>query len=668
MHRIGPVLPHADHVDARGTFLGSAVVPFVGDGPGGAVLRDTHAVVDGRRFRMYQGAGCVGQEDVRRFQHAVSRVFTMSIHTTLNSKKKMEEGFDEFAQPKSSEQQATIEPEIKSIGEIVASAVFAKETQSATEKLARNVSSYGDLPESCWETREEQERRWMAPGPDDPIYDLESTVLPHPERSVILGTNGVLSFALQCMDSTGVPHNKLISGGVPHEKETEEQKVTRIKADFEAYAEKNAAFGYKYELGILERKSLYASVKHDISITFVQGEARHLKNHLVDMGKVDSSLREVVTRLVPKVDEKIAKLPPKLAKKQSAKMAPREFAPVEYLSAEFVTLPKEGAVAAGELTTFRLLVCKTPTDYSALFLDEKKKKKLKDKRPKWVDVDIMFDTQFKSVPAGAFNDTHLAILSLQAAPLLYVDLFELPTDETTAKNGGSLKLTRTKRFAFQLPSQFCDSGLAGLHLSSAGVLSMSYGNGVLVFDTLEMVPGIHVILLDKRSVLSCAVFHPPAYPRPQDHWSGSILIGTDKGECYAVDWRAGKVIYVESTPAIEPVFGVHYSNGKLMMQTVMSITGIISNLNRFTTVLPIDRPLAFDSCGSLICVLSKYGFLKVMSSLARHVAREIPAPQGMSRTATMQHAYKGLRAYTDHVVCVYPNGIVRNLVLSPQKK
>ncbi len=640
-----------------------------------------------------------------------------------------EEGFDEFADPRANDVE-NVDPDIKCVGEIVSSAFHAEKTISPEEEFARNKSLYGDLAEQFWAGRPDQERQWMVPAQTDILYDLESFALPHPDRTVVLGTNGVLSFALQCLDSDR-PLLPVAAADDTKEKQAEETKAKMIEelkkkktptneekgiliaAAYDEYASKNAAFAYKRSLAVLERRAFYLTTKYNIDKTHLKQDAKYLQERLDDMGKVDYSLREPITRLEPRLKSRIEKLP--IMFKAGEKRPPQKWAQrpgnthasvavmtIDFLEPQPPIVPL--TVGAGEeLTFYRLLVCKTPTDYSELG-----KKKPKDKRPKWTDVNVVVETVSRTVPAGAFNDTHLALLYLpktKEGNVIFVDIYLLPTAESMAKNGGTCKPNRERRFCFTLPEQFCQSGRIYLSLSSMGIVSMGYGNGVLVFDAMGLVEKIHVILLDgkehPRSIDSCAVFHPQGAKREpipsssssspsssnEDKgskgkeedtkeegkeeekkpptWTGSILIGTDKGECYAIEWLTGHVFYVECTPAVEPIFGVHYSNGKVMMQTVMQIGGILSNAkNAVPTFAPMDRPVAFDSCGALIFILSKYGFLKIISSLAGDVAREIPPPKTTSRSTILQHAYKGLKAFPDHVVCVYPNGMVRNLVLS----
>jgi ribosomal protein L12E/L44/L45/RPP1/RPP2 len=625
----------------------------------------------------------------------------------------MEEGgVDEFAQPPTNEATAAaavVEPDIKCVGEIVSSVFHAKETISPSERQVCDKAFYGDLPEERWHERPEQERRWMAPKADDALFDLQSMALPHPDRTIVIGTNGVLSFALQCADSASVP----VSGGGAKEKTAAaakmaaEKKMSQdalLELRYSEYEKQNVAFAYKRELAQVERHAFYQTTRYEIATTHIRGDAEYLKKRLVDTGKIDASLRPIIAKLEPKLVKRIEKLPPKFAAgvtrpdlKKTAVRPGGAHAAVSIMTCAF--LEQEPALLpASDATDFRLLVCKTPTDCVP--------EAGKDKRTKWIDVNLSFATASKTVPAASFNDTHLAIVYLPKSTLpgtLFLDLFPLPLASVPLRQG-KIKFEREKRFCFNLPPQFCESGLISLHLSSAGIASLAYGNGVLVFDTQGMVEGMRAIFLDgkehPRCITSCAVYHPPNIPRPaaaaaplaaaeekekgkeeeteeeetrkkQEEvknylWAGSILFGTDKGECYAVDWRTGFVHYIEATPAVEPIFYVHYSNGKMMMQTISSVCGTISNISDLdrTTILQVDRAVGMDTCGALVYIMSKYGFIKIMSSLARGVARHIPPPKLSLNTPILQHAYRGVKAFPERVVCIYPNGVVRNLILS----
>jgi hypothetical protein len=91
-------------------------------------------------------------------------------------------------------------------------------------------------------------------------------------------------------------------------------------------------------------------------------------------------------------------------------------------------------------------------------------------------------------------------------------------------------------------------------------------------------------------------------------------------------------------------------------------------------VMPMDRPLAVTTCGSLIVTLTKYGHVKILSSMVRGVAREFEPPSRASRASsaegpiyTLQHTYRGVHASPDRVVCVYPDGRVRTISLTHTK-
>lgn len=598
----------------------------------------------------------------------------------------MEEGgFDEFAPVTPLKDEILVEPDIKCVGEIVSSALYAKETISKAEKAVLEKANFGDLPEQLWPVRMEQERKWMAPGPEDTIHDLSSQLLPHADRTIVIGTNGVYSFALECADDTRVQMDPEITGENRKKKTKEEEqkealkklngpekredRVETIDKFYAEYAKKNVGFAFKRSLSNFERQAFYMALKFDFANLHIVGDAKVMLERLMDMARVDNSLRSPISKLGPRLTKKMNTLPARFERNQKrpvSRTADRPdgaFPTVKFMTIDFHEPVQE--VVAPDLTTFRLLICPTPT------LEQHKKKKKK--QPHWVDVNLAISTDAKTVPACAFNDTHFVILYLPFVEarngVLIVNLYELPSMQSTSRK----QLTKVDCFYFCFPPELANEGMLNIHLSQQGVISVCFANGVLVFDAFRQVPQIHVLLLEavkcQRRITTSPIFHPPAFkrdtPDAKDMWCGTVVLGTDKGECYGINWRTGFVHFIEVSPAVEPIFATHYSNGKIFMQTVMTVCGTISNLSAANqlTVLPIDRPLAMDSCGALIVVLSKYGFIKILSSIARQVAREFPQPSVGSHTPLLQHAYKGVKAFHDHIVCVYPSGLVRNLVL-----
>jgi hypothetical protein len=643
----------------------------------------------------------------------------------------MEGVFDEFFKPEAvcSLEDEDEEPVIDCVGEVVSSTFGAKKTMSKEQKEAFLHANYGDLPRELWEGRYDQEAAWIAPGETDNIIDLDSGLLPHPDRTIIIGTNGTISFALQCADDDTIPFDKerLLN---PEKKPNNRDELIAIVDNYHAqYSRVNVAFDYKRRLSEFEGASFYLALKYDIeSNIHLQGDAKLLVERLTDMARVDSTLRSTISRVGTRLDKRRKKLPISFDKEHSrpkVQMAERPggcFAMVQFMMTDFHDQNGDDTIFAPQdasTTFFRLLVCRTPTQTSSSSSSSGRGKK-----PGWIDTNIGVLTDAKTVPACAFNDTHFCILYLPHTvtrnAVIFVDMYKIP-DAAITPGGNKPKLTHVDRFAFRFPPQFANQGMINVHLSDCGIMSVCFANGVLVFDTLRMVPGIHVILLElapsdketkkteeeerrlRRRITTASIFHPAPFPRPspedylasatketakevisekgkeeeeeeekeaenkRDIWCGTIVLGTDKGECYGINWRTGKVIFIEATPGVEPIFTTHYSNGKIFLHSVMAITASIPDLSSGIpqmTILPMDRPVSMHTCGSLIFVVSKYGFVKVFSSIARKVAREFPPPVTGSKTPLLQHAYRGVRAYTDHLVIVYPSGMVRNLILT----
>ena len=101
----------------------------------------------------------------------------------------------------------------------------------------------------------------------------------------------------------------------------------------------------------------------------------------------------------------------------------------------------------------------------------------------------------------------------------------------------------------------------------------------------------------------------------------------------------------------------------------MNFSGRLSTRSDMpNVVVELRRPVALDSSGPLIFVLTKYGFLNIIHAEMRNVSRIFEPPREVYEVPQLQHAYKGIKAYKDRVVCVYQNGLVRNMMLHEIKK
>lgn len=572
----------------------------------------------------------------------------------------MEVWVEEKEKEKEEEKEEQSKPvQITSTVETAQSVFFFQKTLSEPQKEAIWEVRYGDLPTELRPGREAEEQHWMAPKPGQTYEQLESKPFLNPERTYVVGTNGVFAIAFQANDDDSVP---------PQTKEAKEEKDK--EQYYKYYATKNPAFALKEFERMFERRNFYLAMRFSVKQLCLRQDAELLLEDVLSISKIDPTLREPISKMGAVISKKLHTLPTKFPKgktrpPQMAEERPgKAYAAVRYAEYPFAEPVKEKQLdlitATPTQSVYRLLLGKTPTS---------------NKKTSWKDINHVIITQGKTVPACGMNDTHMVVVyeplveKPEDAGIVFIDLFEFITETT--------RLKKVDRFYFRFPPTLVEmTGLVSVHLSRELIFSMTFANHVFCFDVLRQIkPGIvSSVKLETedpkfaRLVTTAPIFHPRnefRTPDSTEKWPGTVLMGTDKGECYMADWQTGTVYHVNHGPAVEQVFATHYSAGRVFMQTIMGVSGRISNMEHKDglTVLPIGRPMAMDVCGGLIFVITKYGLIKIFSCLARDIIREFPAPEGGAQTVLFQVAYKGMKAYHDHIVCVYPNGIIRKISL-----
>jgi hypothetical protein len=275
----------------------------------------------------------------------------------------------------------------------------------------------------------------------------------------------------------------------------------------------------------------------------------------------------------------------------------------------------------------------------------------------------MFTCEPKTVPVACFNDTHLIVLyQLPQKACVQVRHFEL---EPQDGSGHFIKAQRLLDFVFDFPVEFGRRGLFSATLSATdGRLVVCFGTGVVLFPPSSSGGGggggertfYRLVSVSNARMVTCATLVDT-----------TLMIGTDKGECFTINTATSEITNVETTAAIEPLFSIHAtqeSKHRCILHSVMNFGGRLSTRPDMpNVVVELRRPVALDSNGSLIFALTKYGFVNVIHSDMRNVSRIFEAPQDIYEAPQLQHAYKGIKAYKDSVVCVYQNGTIRNLLL-----
>ena len=521
--------------------------------------------------------------------------------------------------------------------EIVSHAHEAVSTKTTEEREMDESISYGALPAELRKGRAEIEKHWIAASPDEKHNDSLSEELDAYSRCIIVGTNGQCAFALKCPDSKKAKTEAPVDYSTLSNEEIlkKETKASRT------YAAVNAAFAYKSATSQLEKNAFFHLSNFEISNVHDQTSALLKVQEFRAIGKTDPSLLASIKRVAPKLSVKVKELP-KMARPLPIRSAPRPgnaYASVSLTQASFTQDFCDIDATRDDTTTpFRLMTCRVPSP---------------EKKTGWKESNTVFHCRKGTIPSAAFNETHIAVLfqpSIKDGPLrLHVI---------------ELKTYRVERsFDFFFPSVFSREGMLSTSLSEQGVFSVSFASGVLVFDTTRPEDTISVFILSiERQEEDASLVRHVTCTRVRDNL---LVFGTDKGECYVIEWRTGDIVAIEHSQAVEPLFSVDYYNKCTVMHTVMGV--VIAREKETPVIIDSPRPLAIDMCGTLIFVMTKYGNLQIFKADTRRVVHQIePVPQ-KHRIDGIQHAYQGMRAFPEHMVCVYPNGVVRTISLISKK-
>jgi hypothetical protein len=198
-------------------------------------------------------------------------------------------------------------------------------TKSKAHQKAEWQELYGDLPESQWPQRDAVEKHFLMARPDQKHTDWMSSSLPHPDRSIVYGTNGYQAFALQG-DERAV------------------QNLLQAESAFENKSfEQHLHFSLRY--------------LHDQSGAMLQLQ------EFKTLSKVDSTLQPALTKMGPFLSNKLKTLPVK-GKPVRIQSDPRPTGSYAGPSVEVVELhsaPFDAAhVEDKPVSTFRLFVCRVP--------------------------------------------------------------------------------------------------------------------------------------------------------------------------------------------------------------------------------------------------------------------------------------------------------------------
>jgi len=541
--------------------------------------------------------------------------------------------------------------------EVIRDEQEATSTKAKTLTEADMKDSFGDLPKDCWEDRLNVEQHFLAAGPTEKHIDVKGKPFKNVKRTIIVGTNGYMAWALECDDTTKFVLDE-------EGKKSLEQEI----ADSKEYAKCNPAAAYKGSLSGLEQNAFIRHMNFDIYNTQTSNIANQKVKEMSAIAKVDKSLVGALRILGPKLSKQLKTLPETIREPKpigSQERPGNRFCGVTHWEEKVSTFEEEEESTNG--TDFKILQCQIPyikTKLQAGKRSDKKKNQTKVIKTNWKDSEYVLNCMPNTIPCGCFNDTHLAIMYQPAG----------------TKDTGMLRLCifdatqplekPEKTFEFAFPERFSMGGMICTALSKEGIFSTSLSAGAIVFDTKsDSEPIIHALWLSIDDIKEGEedpkqlIRYVTSLSFSQDD-SKLLVLGTDKGECHIVNWETGEQYNIEHLPAVEPVFAASHTNDHTFMESVMGVL-----VCRPTVPVPVfidmDRPIAYDTCGSLIAIMTKYGGLKFFNKKVRRVMHAcVPESQaGKCNINNTQHAYQGIKLFEKSVVCVYPNGIVRKYEL-----
>lgn len=562
----------------------------------------------------------------------------------------MEEGeIDEFAKPTTAAVAAApVEVDLKTTGIIVSSLFEAGNVKTPVEKNAILHMDYGDLSPVDRAERREVESVWTVGKKNVHQYYLPQ--LENSGRYIMVGTTSVACYALElCNDEIGKEHKQMLSE--------------------------------------MECESMSRNLKHGIRHLNFRSQAVDTLTNLTAISKNDVSLRPSIKAVGKQLSKQIHTLPETLTVGKPMPpvfLAPRpggDFPAIECLLLTYV--------AEGDVKRDPAMAKLFDTYYMWSIPTGKPS-------GKWAKTKASFNVRTKTIPSTAVNKTHFVILyqphDLENDEILCIDVHEL-TDI------GRLKFKNADRFYFCFPEQFSGQGILSMTLSEQNICSIAYSVGCVVIDILRQVEKPRAFVLstplpkNRRVVTTARVHHLPApegtRPQVSDDWDdniangttpllknaptvpawcGTLVIGTTAGEAFGLCWRSGALVFVEIIPSVEPIFSCLYSNRRIIMHSVMALSGkLLPYISEQFTYLPTSRPLGVAICGTLVFVMEKYGSIQVYSCSARSVLFPFKPPKQPFKNDDVQYAYQAIDAsVSTRVVALYPNGLVR--VMEIRKK
>lgn len=550
------------------------------------------------------------------------------------------EGLNEFAPPATGNPLTELKPpeiKIESHGEIISSLFEGKVTQDKGERQTILTLRYGDLPSTQRGSRQFEEVLWT-----DQKQSLSQVYLAplapeglSPETTfdyMVCGTNGTFCFALK--------------------------------------GDKKMIRGYLNATKHIEEVSLDQELGHRFSHMKTQGDATEMMNLLNVLLKREPAFEKMLRGYLANAEKTLLTLPEgKETYSKDAHATERVFPVVSTLEHTLLEYNSQRQELQ-EADEYELMCCNTS--------------KL-NKSPGWTKAKMgPIKVRRHTMPCITSNETHLAILfqPFDEMDPTVVTVYMYRLNEHPAQK-------ECARFFFQFPAEhFKEQGMLNLQLNDAGILSVSFANGVVVIDTT---PGSaeggkpRIVLCPPRIVTATAT-----------HEKDLLMLGTNGGECVGLLWKTGDIVFSEITPVVEPIYSIHYSNKRVIMHTACAITARLNPyLTTAMTYLPTARLTGLDVCGTLMFAVEKYGNIQIFPTLVRKVifpfkepkqhyrsrpipqekktpqaddpskGKESPPPPGFEYVDSVPY-YTSIKVTPGRIVVLYPNGLIRIFSISPE--
>jgi len=517
---------------------------------------------------------------------------------------------------------------IESRGEIIP----VVEAATITQTLETLRTKYGDdAPAIDPLARSAQEHAWMSPTEAQAKAQVhcESERLLYPNRCIVIGVTGKgMALALYCADDKTAEE----PGPPPKEEAQPTGKVDMaakaMDVWYERYAKCNMAFRYKIELKSIE-VAAYRSHIEQVLLHFVRdpSDAKRVLDYMIDQTRVDLHLRAVAREMGPLMSAQL--------KEDTFSISPRPNRP--------------GAVTPAQgLWPIQLADQEPPTDHPGLTkwaLHVCRGKAWKEQRK------LAVYTWAKTAPLSALSDTHLVLFYQSGSTTLTHRLYSL------CEEGGAIKLVAEQHWrAEALPSQMLlgTTGTRTTHgsLSLHGEqCALAMQSAVLIWKIGQQETEATVIVLDKREISAVQVL------------GDTLSMGTTLGECYVLNWRSAELLAYDALRGIEPIWQVRY-RPLAKARFMLSVMGVAMGAPWDNKMMGMDRPVAMDTCGGLLYVVSKYGFINVFDMHTRRVCHTFPPPEASANTPLLQYCYAGVRATPDTLYVLHHGGTMRTIKLS----